>query len=425
MKVFTVAILGCGSRGCFAYGNIMFGQKDKYKIVALCDMDGEKLETYSKTYGVPTENCFLSEEEFWEEKRADLVVIATLDADHVRQGVKALSLGYDVLLEKPISKDIDECNVLLEAKRKYGGKVLVCHVLRYAPAYLFAKKLLDEGFVGKLVNIQAIERVSFWHQAHSYVRGNWRKESETAPMIMAKCCHDLDLLQYYAGAKCKALSSMGDLTFFKKENAPKGSADRCTECQWTKTCPYSAEKIYIDFWKMYGSKADAWPQNVITNVRPLTEEALHKAIKKGAYGKCVFRCDNDVVDNQTTVISFENGVVASLTMTAFTAGGGRIYKFMGTEGEIIIDEQNDYIEYRKFQFEEEATRIAMTEVNKDGFGHGGGDLGLVNKLYDILCGVEDKATTLEASIESHLMCVMAERSRVDNGKLIFAEENVR
>ncbi len=422
MKVFTVAILGCGSRGCYAYGNIMFGQKDKYKIVALCDIDNEKLEMYSKTYGVPKAECFLDEEAFFKEKRADLLVIATLDADHVRQGIKALSLGYDILLEKPISKNMDECNALLEAKNKYGGKVLVCHVLRYAPAYLRAKKMLDEGFVGKLVNIQALERVSFWHQAHSYVRGNWRREEETAPMIMAKCCHDLDLLQYYAGAKCKSLSSMGELSFFKRENAPEGSADRCIDCKWTKTCPYSAENIYINFWKIYGSKENAWPQNVITKALPLTEEALYQAIKEGPYGRCVFKCDNDVVDHQTVLMNFENGVTASLTMTAFTASGGRVYKFMGTEGEITIDEQNDYIEYRKFQFGEEATRIAMTEINKDGFGHGGGDEGIVNKLYDILQGVADEETTLEASIESHLMSVKAEESRLENGKLLYIRD---
>ena len=211
---FSIAIIGCGNRCAESYGTLFMAEKEKYEIVSLCESDGVKLKKYGDRFSVSAENRFPSEEEFFRKKRADLLVIATMDRDHVRQCVKALSLGYDVLLEKPITSDRDECYELLEAQKKYGGKVFVCHVLRYAPAFVKMGELLRIGVIGRLVSIEATEQVIYWHHAHSFVRGNWRRGEETAPMILAKCCHDLDLLQYYAGSRCKSISSVGDLTYF-------------------------------------------------------------------------------------------------------------------------------------------------------------------------------------------------------------------
>ena len=221
------------------------------------------MERFGEKFGVAAENRFTDENVFFAVKRADVLVIATQDKDHVRQAVKAFSLGYDVLLEKPISSEKDELEKLIAAQKKYGKKALVCHVLRYAPAFMKAAELIDEGAIGKLVAINALERVTFWHQAHSYVRGNWRKAEDTSPMIMAKCCHDLDLLQYYAGAKCKTISSVGDIAFFKRKNAPEGCAERCVNCKYKDSCSYSAKKIYLDWWVVQGKKEDVWPFNII------------------------------------------------------------------------------------------------------------------------------------------------------------------
>ena len=418
-KVFTVAICGCGARGADTYGALCSQMQDKYQIVSLLDPNSVKLEKYGKQFGVENHALFSDEEQFFAEKRADLLIIGTLDAEHTRQCIKALSLGYDVLLEKPITDKREDCEKILQAQKKYGGKVLVCHVLRYAPAFLKIAKLLDEGVVGRLVAIQAIERVGFWHQAHSYVRGNWRRSEETTPMILAKCCHDLDLLQFYANSNCKSISSIGDLTYFKAENAPDGAAKRCLDCKYVDTCAYSAKRIYIQWWHE-SNERDHWPQTVLTTQSPLSEEIITRALQDGPYGRCVFACDNDVVDHQLVEMTFENGVKASLTMTAFTATTGRIISFFGTQGELVLDETEDCIKIRPFNDKE--TIVPFGNLNEQGYGHGGGDYGLITTLYDILSGKAPCRTSLDSSIESHLMGICAEESRLQGGKLIYLHE---
>ena len=418
-KVFKVAILGVGARGANAYGWQFNDAKDKFDIVALCDPLQERLDVYSKKFGVKEENCFLDENEFFKEKRADVLLITTPDKCHVRHTLKAFELGYDIMVEKPLTDNREECEALLAAQKKSGSKVLVCHVLRYAPAFVKAKEFLAQGAIGKLVQIEALERVGFWHQAHSYVRGNWRNLGCSAPMILAKCCHDLDLLQYYAASKCTSISSVGDLTHFKKENAPANSTARCVNCPHVETCAFSAKSIYIDMWKTRGCPEDIWPFNVLVQA-PLTEEKLWKALEEGPYGRCVYQCDNDVVDHQLTQMSFENGVKASLSMTGFTASGGRRIVFHGTEGEMILDEFPNTLEV--LHYVNGPQKYDINQLAEAGYGHGGGDIFIIRKLYDILCGDESIETSLEASIESHLMGICAEESRLKGGELIYVHK---
>jgi len=414
-KVFTVAVIGCGSRGLDSYAMCM-QKHGGFKIVAACDIRQVKLDLAIKEYGVNKESCFLDEDEFFKEKRADVCIVATQDQQHVGHAIKALELGYDVLLEKPISPSKEECEALLEAQKKYNKIVIVCHVLRYAPSYLNVKKMIDEGKIGKLVDIHAIEQVTFWHIAHSYVRGNWRKSENTSPMILAKCCHDMDLLQWFANSRCKTISSMGALTYFKKENQPKDAANKCKDCKHKMTCPYSAEFVYIQRWKDAGCPKTMWPQNVVCTEYPLTEEAIRKAYENNYYGHCVFDCDNDVVDHQETNILFENGITANLCMTGFTREHGRIYKFHGTIGEIDLDEENGQIVVKEYT--KKAVVVPFNELPDVSGGHGGGDMGLVNTLYEALNNGQSTQTTLSASVESHLMAFAAEESRLEEGKLI-------
>ena len=417
-KILTVAVIGCGGRGK-CYSSWMKKMSDKYKITALCDISPAKLEFSSKTYEVPKENCFLSVEEFFKEKRADLLVIGTPDLEHVWQCVKALELGYHILLEKPISPKKEELYELLEAQRKYNKIILVCHVLRYAPAFRKVKEILDSGVIGELRNVETLEQVAFWHQAHSFVRGNWRNDNYAAPMIMQKCCHDLDLIQYYVGDKCKTVYSVGSLSYFKPECKPKDAADNCSKCKYEHTCPYSAEFSYITRWKEKGSPANLWPFNMITDDYPLTEEKLRKAYAEGPFGRCVFACDNNVVDNQQVLMTFENGVTVSHTMTAFTKGSGRIMTFHGTLGEIQFAEDNGNTTIKVLVYTKEPIIYNSNDLEKDtaGFGHGGGDYFLCDQLYDMITGNASASTTLEASIESHLIALAAEESR-KSGKAV-------
>ena len=415
-KIYTVAILGCGARGCETYGDLMAQKPDVYKIAALCDVNVKKLEKYGARYGVPEAERYDSMESFFAKKRADVVVIATQDGQHVGPCIRALELGYDVLLEKPITEYREECESILAAQKKYGGKVLVCHVLRYAPAFLKVAELIDKGTIGQLVAINATENVAFWHYAHSFVRGNWRNREVAAPMILAKCCHDLDLLQFYAKSKCESISSIGSLTFFKEENAPEGSAAYCLDCKYLADCPYSVKRLYIDNWRV-NKPANVWPHNVITPVVPVTEEALTEALKRGPYGRCVFRCDNDVVDHEFTQMTFANGVKASLTMMPLSAYGGRIMKFYGTYGEIVLDEEEGFIDIKPFSIPKE--RVKISELSTNGYSHGGGDYYLIETLAEVLEGNAQGATALEHSIESHLMGICAEESILKGGELVY------
>lgn len=415
-KIITVAIIGLGGRGAGAYGTNMAEMKDKYKIAALCDMNPRKFEMFAEKFGVTPDNCFLDEKEFFEKKRADLLVIGTQDQDHIRMAVRGLELGYDILVEKPLADKKEELNKLLEAHKKYGHTVMVCHVLRYAPAFVKVDEILKSGSIGKLVAIDSVEQVWWAHQAHSFVRGNWRNSDETSPMIMAKCCHDMDLLQYYAGSKCKSISSIGDLTYFKAENAPEGAAERCLDCKYADTCTYSAKKFYIG---RFRRNPDYSFVTIITTERPITEEGLMEVLRTGPYGRCVFHCDNNVVDHQMTIMQFENGVTANLTMTAFTGSGGRVMRFHGTLGEIVLNEDDDIIEIKIYGQDRQSIKISSLANINHVDGHGGGDIGIINGVYDALTGEENARTSLESSVESHLMCIAAEESRLAGGKLVY------
>ena len=417
-KVLTVSILGCGGRGFRTYGRLMNKLPDKFRIVALCDTNPEALAIAAKEFDVGQQNCYATDSDFFAERCSDVLVIATLDKQHYDNAMKAMSVGYDILLEKPITDNEQECENLLAAQQKYGNKVVVCHVLRYAKGFVKVKELLDSGAIGTLVNIQAIEQVAYWHMAHSYVRGNWRRAEDTTPMILAKCCHDLDLLQYYAASKAKSVSSIGELTYFKKECAPEGSAERCMYCKYVDACPYSAKRIYIDSYVAQGCPSETWPQNIVVIDTPLTVEKLQHALSTySPYGRCVFRCDNDVVSHQTTNILFDNGVTANLTMMAFTKCGGRIYKFFGTIGELVLDEEKEYILLTPFG--DKTQVINLGDLTEAGMSHGGGDGMMVADLYDMITGKRLTTTSLAESLESHLMGIAAEKSRLACGKRVF------
>ncbi len=413
-KMYTVAVIGCGSRG-WVYGNEMFNKPDKYKMVAICDIDETRLKNAQQKWGIDDANVYTDEKEFFKEKRADVLILATQDRDHVRMCVRAMELGYDILLEKPISPIRDELIELLEANKKYKRAVVVCHVLRYAPAFVKVKQLLDEGVIGKLIRIESLEQVAYWHQAHSFVRGNWRNDKETSPMIMQKCCHDLDLLQWYVGSRCSTVYSSGDLAFFNRENQPEGASDRCQDCKYINTCPYSAEKLYIGKWKEQDCPEWGWPFNVVCSTIPNTEDGIRKAYQEGQYGRCVFACDNNVVDNQSVDMVFENGVKVTLTMTAFTNRMGRNMSFHGSLGVIELNEDSGEIVLDVYGEKRTIYKIKdLVENEKDEFNHGGGDAKLCDSLYAVINDGVVAGTSLESSVESHLMALAAEKSRKEN-----------
>ena len=291
-----VAIVGLGSRGLQVYAPIIEQNAKKMELVAVADILEERVREAKERYHLKEENCFRSAKDLLAAERlADILFICTQDREHVEQAVAAIKKGYHILLEKPVSPNAQECDLLLKTAEQYKRKVCVCHVLRYTPFYSKIKQMLSDGAVGRVMNIQAREDVGFFHQAHSFVRGNWRDAEETSPMILAKCCHDMDILVWLADSSCELVFSFGDLSWFREENAPKGAAAYCLSgCAAKETCPYDAEKIYI-FDKSTGVRHGVgWPAN--TFVLYPDEDSVREALKEGPYGRCVYHCDNNVVD---------------------------------------------------------------------------------------------------------------------------------
>ena len=411
----TIAVAGCGSRGQDTYSKILMGMKDKAVIVAAADIDPEKLEGMRRLTANPDLALFASAEDMLEAPRlADVMLICTPDRCHYAQAKAALQKGYDLLLEKPISPTARECEEIRNLALSLNRKVAVCHVLRYTAFYQKIKQLLDEGTIGRPVSLQAIEQVCYWHQAHSFVRGNWRNQGLSSCMILQKCCHDMDILLWLTGRHCKSVSSFGSLSLFKEENAPEGSSDRCLTCSVAEGCPYNAVKFYLDEYRRTG---DDWPQNVVA-FEP-TEEKILAALKDGPYGRCVYRCDNDVVDHQCVNLELEDGATVSFEMTAFTAHGGRTLRVGGTMGEMYCDMKANIIKVMRYGQEDEI--IDVRTLTDDFSGHGGGDARLVKEFIDYVRGDAPMSTTMtsiDRSVESHLVALAAEESRLNGGRSI-------
>lgn len=419
-KRLNVAIAGLGSRGKDTYAAAARLFPDKMKIVAIADTNQEKVRETAKEYQVPEEGCFNSAEEMLaKDKLADVIFIATQDRQHVKHAIPALRKGYHLLLEKPISPDLEECRELIRIAKECNRQVVICHVLRYAPFYEKLKELIDADTIGEIVSVMAIENVGWWHQAHSFVRGNWRNSDITSPMILQKCCHDMDILLWLTGKTCKSVSSFGDNYLFRKERAPEGAAKRCLEgCRAKADCPFDAEKIYMDHQK-YGVRHGncEWPLDVLT-LHP-GEESVKEALLTGPYGRCVYDCDNNVVDHQVVNLNMTDGSTISLTMCGFTSEISRYTKFMGTKGEMIADMGANTIEITKFG--KEKSVIDVGGLAEDLKRHGGGDYRLVEDFLDMILegkGPDGRTTSVECSMESHYCALAAEESRLKEGAVI-------
>lgn len=404
MKPITAVVLGAGSRGSI-YAGYAKEHPEELQIAAIAEPRRDRLDRLAEEVGVPTEYRFESWEALLSQpKLADCAFVCTLDHDHLAPALKAMELGYHLLLEKPMSNREAECRQIVEAARRTGRTLAVCHVLRYTPFYMSLKALIDRGEVGKVTTINQIENVGYWHQAHSFVRGNWRNSKETSPMILQKSCHDMDIIAWLMGKNCLRVQSFGSLRHFTPENAPKGAAKRCLDgCPHVDTCPYSAPKLYLDM------ERTGWPVDVITTDMSL--EGRRKALEEGPYGRCVYYCDNDVVDRQVVNMEFENGGVATFTMTGLSADFSRQLKIFGTEGQIQADMGTKEIVLHRFG---EEPKTIPVEMGLEASGHGGGDYGIMADFLRVLREGGESRTSAEASLQSHLICFAAERSRLEH-----------
>ncbi len=412
-KPITAITLGAGNRGT-VYGNFADKFPDQMKIVGVAEPIKFRNDKYSTRHAIPDSNSFDTWERVFERpKFADAIIISTPDNMHYEPCMKALSLGYDILLEKPIAPTEKECREILSYARKTGRIVAVCHVLRYAPYFVKMKELIAKGAIGEVISVQHFEPIEHTHMAHSYVRGNWHNSKETTPIILAKSCHDLDIIKWVIDKHSKKIVAMGDLKWFRKENAPQGSTARCTDgCKVERECPYSAIAEYHD--RRSRTKVLDLPQDTSKH-----SEVIMERLRTTNYGRCVYRMENDQPDHYITSIMFEDQVTANFSMEAFTSYHGRRTRVMGSMGDMVGDMEE--LKITDFRTREAITFIPQAE-DVEGYkdsGHGGGDWLLVKDFVQAVAQQNPAilTSTIDESIESHIMGFMAEKSR-KNGKIM-------
>ncbi|MFI6395094.1 Gfo/Idh/MocA family protein [Nonomuraea sp. NPDC050540] len=413
MSPVSLAIAGAGDRGT-GYARWALARPEQARIVAVADPAAERGPALAAESGA---------EHFTDWRHlagrgriADAVVIATQDGEHAEPAKAFAELGYHILVEKPLAPTEAECRDIVAAVEKAGVIFAVCHVLRYAPYTDTVKAVLDSGRIGEIVSVQHLEPVGFWHQAHSYVRGNWRRADRSAFMLLAKSCHDLDWLQYVVGRRIRRVSSFGGLQHFRAGNRPEGATARCLDCGVEPECPYSAPRLY--FGRLREGR-HGWPLSVVTPT--FTEEALSGALRDGPYGRCVYDCDNDVVDHQVVAMEFDGGASATFTMTAFTTGGHRRTRIFGTHGELSCDGEHVRVD----DFRTGASAVIAVTPDGDataGGGHAGGDERLMAAFVAaVATGEHDRIRSGPAeSLASHLAVFAAERARL-TGRTVTVE----
>lgn len=397
-----LALIGAGQRGMI-YTRHAYQSEE---IVAVVEPDEGRRKAAADEFQIPHERQFESVDEFYRMgKICDAVIISSMDRDHYAQTMEALHIGYDILLEKPISPSPEECLKIQQRANEKGRKVIVCHVLRYTNFFAEIKKIIDSGELGKIITIQHNENIGNFHMAHSFVRGNWRRSDLASPIMMQKSCHDMDILAWLVDSGAKRISSYGSLAYFKEENAPAGSAERCLDCKVAADCRFDARKAYLPV-------RGQWPATVVS--ADPTEEGLLQALETSPYGRCVYRMDNDVCDHQVTVIEFKNGVTATFNLSGFTNKMHRTLKIMCEHGEIRADDYSNIIEVTRFNSNmAEASQQTIIRPAALGGGHHGGDTGLMNDFLENLEKADfNSRSSIDMSVESHLMAYAAEEARV-------------
>lgn len=416
MKKLTGVVVGFGMRGSM-YSQYAADHPEEVEIVAVAEGNEVRRQEARDMLGTKEDQFY----ENWQAlasqpKMADFAMITTQDNMHYEPAMAFIEKGYDILLEKPMAITAKECKDIVEAAERKGVKVIVCHVLRFTPFWSKIKDIIDNGELGEIMSVVHMEKVGILNMSHSFVRGNWRSTRDAAPMILAKSCHDLDILQWLLGKECKKVQSFGSLVHFKAENKPEGASDFCMQgCKHEAECPYHVKKLYID-------DKNSWARLPATNKNNPTDEDVEEAIKKAPYGRCVYDCDNDVVDHQVVNMEFEGGCTVSFTMNGFNEGG-RAIRIFGTKGELVGNMRDNVIDVCHL-----ATRTHsvynLDKIDEEiGGGHGGGDKGMMVDLVKYFNNETPSKSVcdIRTSYLNHLIGFAAEESRINNTIVDLAE----
>ncbi len=418
----TAIILGAGHRA-MAYADYSAAHPDELKIVGVADPDEYRRKFVSERFGFPESQCFASAEELASvPKFADVVINGTMDEIHVKTSIPVLEKGYDMLLEKPFAVNEEELDKLVEVVNRNGNKVMICHVLRYNPVYLNIKNSILNGEIGDVINIQTVEDVSYHHLSTSYVRGKWANSKKChTSMLLAKCCHDLDLMMWLMGDdKPVSVSSVGSRFHFRPENAPENSGTRClVDCPRVDYCDFSAKRLYLDHpnsWEVY-----VWRD--LEGIENPTEEQRRQLLMESEYGRCMFKCDNDVVDHQSVLVNFASGATGTHNLAGGAAESLRTIRVIGTKGEIYAELENKFVKIKTLNpdpnkyFDERIIDLSKTPDE----GHGGADTALT---ADFIKFIRDdnpsvSCTSIQNSVAGHRVIFLADKSRENNGQVMY------
>jgi len=454
----TAILIGAGNRGAEAYGPYALAHPDEIRFIAVAEPHEARRNRFAQAHAIPSERQFHTWEDLLAQRQiADVALVCTLDRNHAAPTIAALEAGYDVLLEKPMATTLADCVQLVKTAERTGRLLQICHVLRYTAFFSTLHEIIASGRLGDVVTVEHRENVTYWHMAHSYVRGHWRNSQIESPMIMAKCCHDLDVLFWNLGP-CHQLSSVGSLMHYRPENAPPGAPERCTDgCPAAGDCPWYAPRLYIDLIPLMQIARRSplamerlgaalildhpkfakvarrllppldtaldyrgWPISVLSE--DTSHEARWQALKTGPYGRCVYHCDNDVVDHQIVTMEFEGGTSASLVMHGHSHREGRTMRYDGTRATVRGQYYPDEQEIQVHDHRTGKVDIIRPTVGPIGAtGHGGGDVGLMAAFVRAVRDRTQALTTGRESLESHLMAFAAEEARV-NRSILYMEE---
>jgi predicted dehydrogenase len=429
-----LVLIGAGQRGARAYASYALQHPDEVRFVAVAEPDPIRRQRFADDHDLDDAQCFSSWQELTSRgQMGDAAIVTTQDQMHVAPTVAALDAGYNVLLEKPMAHTLAGCIELIQAAERNGRILQICHVLRYSPFWRTLHEVLDSGRLGDIITVEHRENVAYWHMAHSFVRGNWRNEAQSSPMILAKCCHDLDILVWNLPSRVKQLSSVGSLLHYRPESVGPEIPLRCTDgCPIEPTCPFSAIGIYLEMrpFSHYIAEAQAgnfdfespnvWPFTVLSP--DVSRASRLDAIEHGPYGRCVYRCDNDVVDHQMVTMELESGTSVVLVMHGHSNEEHRSMRYDGTRATL----RARFGEHSEITVHDHATgAIENIPVAHKVSGHGGGDHNLMADFLAALRGEIPPLTNARASLESHLLAFAAEEARHQHSVINMEEFRAR
>ncbi len=401
-------MIGAGGRGMHAYGPYALAHPDEIRMVAVAELDDDRRARFAALHGIPPDRQFKT----WQDalarpQLAQAALNCTQDQMHADSTVALLEAGYDVLLEKPMATTLADCVRLVRVAEARRRTLQICHVLRFTAFFSALYDIVNSGRLGRIITVDHRENVSYWHMSHSFVRGHWRNEGLSSPMILAKCCHDLDILFWIIGQPARRLSSYGALTHYRAENAPAGAPLRCTDgCPVEQTCPWYAPLLYGAVEGL--APRSEWIARALDGGD--TAQSRREALKTSPYGRCVYHCDNDVVDHQVILMDFPGDVTVTFTMHGHSDTEGRTMRWDGARATLY----GDFSDGRphELRIHEHGGAVEVIRPEAGASGHGGGDDGLMRTFVRTLRGEPaDHQTTARASLESHLMAFAAEQSR--------------